>query len=104
MILWFLIGFSFVSSPPPFLLPSTIPPTFPYLNQTFLVIPSYFSPSFLSFLLSPDSNDIYFLNARIAFLGTAAEAVNPAEIDSPALQPLDQDDYNEGGVMDFTLT
>ena len=95
---WFFLYFfpsSFSSFLSPFLLFLLISTKPSWFFRPILLI------HLLSFLLAPDSNDIYFLNARIAFLGTTAEADNPAEIDSPALQPLDQDDYNEGGGHGF---
>ena len=68
MILWFLIGFSFNFFPssfssflPPFLLLFLISTKPSWLFHPILLL------HLLSFLLAPDSNDIYFLNARIAF-------------------------------------
>ena len=42
-----------------------------------------------------------FFNASIAFLGTEAETGNAAGIASPDLQPLGQDEIDEGGNHGF---
>ena len=102
MILWFWLFF-LVFSPPTF--PpssdhssySSLPQPFP---PSFYSFPPYLFPFLLSSLPQIQMTSTFF-NASIAFLGTEAQADNAAGIVSPALQPLGQDDYNEGGSHGF---
>ena len=86
-----------------FLHPPTTPPTCPFLNRFLLLsIPFHLIYSLFFFPPCPRFKwHLLFFNASIAFLGTEAETGNAAGIASPDLQPLGQDDIDEGGNHGF---
>ena len=102
MILWFWLVF-LVFPLLLFLHPLTTPPTCPYLNRFLLLsIPFHFIYSLFFFPPCPRFKwHLLFFNASITFLGTEAETGNAAGIASPDLQPLGQDDSDEGGNHGF---